>query len=212
MNRTGDQLETSQLLGRLTYFHVLFIEPVLDPSAMPSSGEMCCNHGPDPAPAWPTVDQVLRPTAWNAVDEVAATIPAHHQVCPRRSGSCCAACRTATASAAVAAAWAEAEHRAYHRTPPSEDVLHACRTAGAARLGGAFATRHTEPCPAVDRAVARVLPALVPSPDVLPLTGELLALWTDPATAARRPVVGWLNHCTGLDDVRRVLQTRRFHT
>ncbi|MFD4371864.1 hypothetical protein [Streptomyces sp. NPDC058486] len=46
--------------------------------------------------------------------------------------------------------------------------------------------------------------------DELPLTGELLALWADPAVTTRTPVASWLNHCTGgLGDVRRVRESRR---
>ncbi|MEV4197462.1 MULTISPECIES: hypothetical protein [Micromonospora] len=53
------------------------------------------------------------------------------------------------------------------------------------------------------------MPEVLPGAEELPLTGELLALWDNPNAATHHPVVSWLNHCTGLDDVRRVLETRR---
>ncbi|TDC45092.1 hypothetical protein E1258_30770 [Micromonospora sp. KC207] len=53
-----------------------------------------------------------------------------------------------------------------------------------------------------------VLEAL-PGTEDLPLAGELLALWANPTAKTHHPVASWLNHCTGLDDVRRVLKTRR---
>ena len=49
--------------------------------------------------------------------------------------------------------------------------------------------------------------SLVPDSGELPLTGELLVLWQDPL-AATSPVVSWLNHCTDLNDIHRVLQQR----
>ncbi|MFI2618500.1 hypothetical protein [Streptomyces sp. NPDC018584] len=38
------------------------------------------------------------------------------------------------------------------------------------------------------------------------MTGELFALWLDPLAATRSPVISWLNHCTDLNDIHRVLQ------
>lgn len=215
MTKDTDALTIHQLLGRIVYFHALFIEPALpsgQPTVRAARGEACCNHGA--APGRVTVEELLPGSAWAALVDVAATLPAHHPVCPADEGSCCATCRVAYAGAAIAAGWAQAEHQAYRLKPAPEALVHACGQAAAARLGGVFAAQHPGQhpvlCPALARLTATpVDPNLLPSPHKLPLTGELLALWADPAFTTRHPVASWLNHCTGLDDIRRVLTTRR---
>ncbi|MFF4363535.1 hypothetical protein [Streptomyces sp. NPDC001604] len=149
---------------------------------------------------------MLPDSAWAALIEAAATLPAHHTSCPQTGSGCCATCRVAAASGTVAVGWARTEYRAYQRTDPTETLLRSCARAAAARLGRAFAAQHAVSCPALDQLT---VPEELPSSEELPLTGELLALWANPTDTTRRPVASWLNHCTGLDDVRRVLETRR---
>ncbi|MEU1813085.1 hypothetical protein [Micromonospora aurantiaca (nom. illeg.)] len=203
MGSVAASLTIHQLLGRIVYFHALFIEPSLAPSAPSRPGPVCCNHGPEPDRG--TISELLTDSAWAALVEVATTLPAHDHPCPKAKDACCATCRVVTAAAAVGAGWARTEHRSYQRAEPAETLLRACELAAAARLGRAFATQHTAWCPALDQLSGPVAP---PATDELPLTGELLALWANPIADVHRPVTNWLNHCTGLDDVRRVLETR----
>ncbi|WP_030501038.1 hypothetical protein [Micromonospora globbae] len=204
MSTAMDSLAIHQLLGRVVYFHALLIEPALRPSAAYGPGPVCCNHRPGSGRG--TAGEVLLDSAWVALFEVAATLPAHHRPCPRPDDTCCATCRVTATAAAVAAGWAQTEYRSYRRAEPAETLLRSCRLAAAARLGRVFATQHAASCPALDRLT---VPEVLPGAEELPLTGELLALWDNPNAATHHPVVSWLNHCTGLDDVRRVLETRR---
>ncbi|WP_435211963.1 hypothetical protein [Streptomyces sp. bgisy034] len=204
MSSAADALTIHQLLGRIVYFHALFIEPAHRPSPPPGPGPECCNHGASFGRR--TTDELLHDSAWAALVEVATTIPTHHQPCPKAAGSCCATCRISAAAAAIAAGWAETECRGYRQDDPAETLLQTCGRAAAARLGRVFAAQHTAPCPALDQLT---VPEPLPDVQELPLTGELLALWADPTATARQPVASWLNHCTGLDDVRRVLETSR---
>jgi hypothetical protein len=210
MTCAADALTIHQLLGRIVYFHTLFIEPALRPATgHPQTEYMCCNHSA--APNTRTVEQLLVGTAWTAVVEVAATVPAHLRVCLQQTTDCCATCRVIEAGAAIAGAWAETEYRAYHGTTPAETLFRACGQAAATRLGRTFAAQHSAPCVVLDVATADPCPVL-PTTEELPLTGELLGLWEDPTATTRQPVASWLNHCTGLDDIRRVLETRRTST
>lgn len=210
MTGAADALTIHQLLGRIVYFHTLFIEPALRPATgHPQTGYMCCNHSA--ALNTRTVGQLLVGTAWTAVVEVAATVPAHLRVCLRRTADCCATCRVIDSGAAIAKAWAETEYRAYHGTRPAETLRRDCGQAAAARLGRTFAAQHNAPCVVLDVATADLFPDL-PTREELPLTGELLGLWDDPTATTRHPVASWLNHCTGLEDIRRVLETRRTST
>ncbi|MFJ9961273.1 hypothetical protein [Streptomyces avermitilis] len=204
MSSTADALTIHQLLGRIMYFHVLFIEPAHRPSPPPGPGPACCNHGASLGRR--TAGELLPDSAWSGLAEVATTVPAHHQRCPKVAGSCCATCCVSAAAAAVAAGWAETECRGYRWADPAETLLRTCGRAAAARLGRVFAAQHAAPCPALDQLT---VPEPLPGVDELPLTGELLVLWANPIATARQPVASWLNHCTGLDDVRRVLETRR---
>jgi hypothetical protein len=208
MTSATDALTIHQLLGRIVYFHALFIEPALVSGKNAEPTEPCCNHGT--APGCCTVDEVLAGTAWAVLDGVAATLPAQHRTCPAAGGGCCVTCRIAGAGATIAAGWAQAEQRAYGGVPPAEMLQQVCGRAAAVRMGRVFAAQHAARCPALDRLTADpVEEDLLPRPGELPLTGELLALWADPIATTRRPVASWLNHCTGLDDVRRVLDARR---
>ncbi|MEU8408018.1 hypothetical protein AB0C19_17670 [Micromonospora sp. NPDC048842] len=207
MGSVTASLTIHQLLGRIVYFHALFIEPALLPSAARRPGPVCCNHGPDSRRS--TVSELLTDSAWAALVEVAATLPTHDHPCPMANGACCATCRVVVAAAAVGAGWAQTEHRSYQRAEPAETLLRSCRLMAAARLGRAFATQHVAWCPALDQLTVW---EPLPGAEELPLTGELLALWANPAANPHHPVASWLNHCTGLDDVRRVLETRRTYS
>jgi hypothetical protein len=203
-----DALTVHQLLGRIVYFHTLFISPELRTDSVPEPGPACCNHGI--APGRRCISEVLAGSAWSALVEVAAALPAHYRPCPKTSGTCCATCRITAAASAVACGWALTEHRTYRQTEPAEHLIRDCGHAAADRLGQVFAAQHASSCPALDRLTATSpAPQALPSVEELPLTGELLALWADPDTTTRHPVASWLNHCTGLDDIRRVLDSRR---
>jgi hypothetical protein len=206
VNSTEDDAALHQLLGRIVYFHTLFIEPATIPTTAPRTSEPCCNHGADPGQR--TAYGLLASTAWTALDEIAAGLGAHEQPCPRKAPSCCATCRIADVGASIAGAWIVTEHHAYDRLPPSASLLHTVRDAAATRLSCAFAHQHQALCPTR----SRPRPAdTVPLPDrlTLPLTGELLALWQNPLATTALPVASWLNHCTALSDVHHVLQTRK---
>ncbi|MFE0458138.1 hypothetical protein ACFW1A_02610 [Kitasatospora sp. NPDC058965] len=206
MNTALTDVTLHQLLGRIVYFHTIFIAPARREAPALGPAEACCNHRADVRQR--TAYGLLATTAWSALDEIAATLPGHHAPCPDRDGSCCAACRVATAGATITDAWLVTEHHAYQRSRPDTATRVVCRTAGAARLAHAFAAQHASACPAL-ASLSSVGSPLLPTPDELPLTGELLALWQDPLSNASRPVVSWLNHCTAVDDIHRVLETRR---
>ncbi|MEU2135216.1 hypothetical protein [Streptomyces sp. NPDC018352] len=209
MTTAPDALTIHQLLGRIVYFHALHIAPEqrTDPPSQP--GPMCCSHRA--APGRRSAAEVLTDSAWNALLEVATALPAHHRPCPSASGSCCATCRIIAAAAAVAGGWATTEHRAYRHGEPTAQLVTACRNAAADHIARVFAAQHNAFCPVLAASRAPE-PQALPGADTLPLTGELLALWADPAATTRNPVASWLNHCTGLADVRRVLDSRRSTT
>ncbi|KPI02950.1 hypothetical protein OK074_5100 [Actinobacteria bacterium OK074] len=204
MSSATDVLTIHQLLGRIVYFHALFIEPALRPGTPSEPGPECCNHAADPGQR--AVGEVLPDSAWMSLVDIAATLPAHHRPCPQSDGTCCATCHVTSTAAAITAGWAQTEYHSYRQAEPAETLLHVCENAAAARLGRVFAEQHTTRCPALDR---RTVPEALPETEELPLTGELLSLWADPTATTRHPVASWLNHCTGLDDIRRVLKTRR---
>ncbi|MFD0347212.1 hypothetical protein ACFQ0M_16565 [Kitasatospora aburaviensis] len=174
-----DDVTLHQLLGRIVYFHSLFIEPAFTPIEEHDRGEACCNHGSDAHRR--TAYGLLATTAWIALDEIAATLSGHHVPCPRRNNSCCATCRVATAGAAIADAWIVTEHRAYGRPQPDEHLRQVCRTAAAARLAHIFAAQHTAACSALTSLIPTVGSPPPPAAENLPLIGELLALWQAPS-------------------------------
>ncbi len=202
-------LTVHQLLGRIVYFHVLFIEPAVSRPAAGwpvSTGQnLCCNH-PGP-PTRPTVGELVETTAWRALDEVARALPVR-EGCVEDGAECCATCRTLAATACLAAVWLAVEHHAYGLAAPSPRRSRACRRVAASRVAAAFAAQHNCGCPALTAATSQRLPSRLPTADNLPLIGELLTLWADP-TAADAPVASWLNHCAGLADVARIRHTRR---
>ena len=213
MISAADTQTVHQLLGRIVYFHALFIEPALRPDPPPEPGPARCNHGVQVLGLRRTVDELLCNSAWAALGDVAATLPDHHRPCPDTAGACCATCSITSAAAAVAAGWAQTECHGYRKEDATEALLRVCGDAATVRLGRVFAAQHDAPCPAL-HGFEEVLAMReeLPGPEQLPLTGELLALWADPTVTTHQPVASWLNHCTGLDDVRRVLDTRRSGT
>ncbi|MFJ4674059.1 hypothetical protein [Kitasatospora purpeofusca] len=206
--RPGDEVAVHQLLGRISYFHALFVEPALAPAPAAAGGEPCCNHRTPPGTVRLDANGLLAHTSWAVLDEIAATLDTRAGRCPSHGPTCCATCRVAASATAVVDAWLATEHHAYQRPEPGAPMRRACREAAAARLTRVFVHQHHAPCPAV-QAGETAGSWLLPGSDELPLTGELLALWRDPLAGGGSPVVSWLNHCTDLDDIRRVLETRR---
>ncbi len=197
-------LTVHQLLGRLVYFHVLFIEPELPPMGRPAGGgEVCCRHS-DPVPASDDTTR-LRDTAWAAVEEIAATLAAT-STCPGEVARCCPTCQVLAAGKAITDCWMDVEHRAYG-TPPQPGDQEDWSRAVAVRLAAVFSRQHDSVCAALAGATARWSTVRPPSAERLPLTSELMTLWADPTD--RAPVISWLNHCTALTDVAQVLDTRR---
>ncbi|MFD5887741.1 hypothetical protein ACFWHQ_17425 [Streptomyces sp. NPDC060334] len=203
--KPGDAVTIHQLLGRIVYFHTLFIEPALASSRQPGAGEICCNHKVNPGYGQPDVGTVLASTAWAVLDEIATTLGEYLRLCPDSDHRCCATCRIATSGAGIAQAWTVTEHRAYGLPLPLDPLVRVCRTAAATRLALVFAQQHGASCGALAQ-VETPDAGLLPDSSDLPLTGELLALWQDPLAASRSPVVSWLNHCTDLNNIHRVLQ------
>ncbi|MQS39043.1 hypothetical protein [Streptomyces katsurahamanus] len=203
--KPGDVVTIHQLLGRISYFHTLFIEPALISSGKPRAGEVCCNHMDTAGYGQPNAGAVLTSTAWAVLGEIATTLGEHLCLCPDSDHRCCATCRIAASGAAIAQAWAVTEYHLYHRPLPAALLLLGCRTAAASRLALVFARQYGTSCGAQARAETPDT-GLLPDSGDLPLTGELLALWQDPLAATRSPIVSWLNHCTDLNDIHRVLQ------
>ncbi|MFB6822661.1 hypothetical protein ACFCXA_13835 [Streptomyces virginiae] len=203
----ADEVTVHQLLGRIAYFHTLFIEPALALAGAPDPNKTCCNHQGPAEPRQPEVGTTLANTAWAVLDEIATTLGESLRPCPHFDHRCCATCRIATSGAAIAQAWTATELRFYDRPPAAAPLREACRTAAATRLTRVFAQQYGTNCSALTQAETADIGTL-PDSDQLPLTGELLALWQDPLAATRSPVVSWLNHCTDLNDIHRVLQQR----
>ena len=109
MTSVADVLTIHQLLGRIVYFHALFIEPAL---------------------------------------------PAYHRACPEAGGACCVTCVVVSVGAAIATGWAQAEHRAYHGSPPAGTLVHCTSRTVAGRLGRSFAGQYGTGCTALDRLCA----------------------------------------------------------
>lgn len=200
-----DTLTVHQLLGRMVYFHALFIEPVLTPAVRPARrSEWCCRHGQQDLVA-DGAAPALRDTAWAVVAEIAATLPA--DTCPGEARRCCPTCRVLTAGIAIAECWLDVEHGAFGPLSMPPGARGCWGRAVAVQLAAAFASQHGSVCTALQRATATSSIVPPPSPERLPLTSELMVLWADPTDDA--PVASWLNHCTGLTDIAKVLHTRR---
>ncbi len=206
MTPAPDAVVLAQLLGRIVYFHTLFIAPGLQPSPTAGPGNPCCNHNSSQGQR--TRYGLLGTTAWSALDEIATDLNGYDRQCPELGRDCCATCRVADCAAAVVDAWLTTELYAYGLPAIRANARQAIRAQAALQLSTAFADHYQSHCPTQDEH----LRACGPQPHeaaMLPLAGELLALWQDPLTRAEQPVVSWLNHCTALTDIRRVLNSRR---
>ncbi len=206
MTAAPDAVVLAQLLGRIVYFHALFIAPDLQPPPIAVPGDVCCNHGSQPGQR--TRYGLLGTAAWAALDEIATGLKGYDQRCPELGRDCCATCRVADCAAAVVDAWLTTELHAYGFPAVDAEVRQDVRAQAARQLSTAFADQYQAHCPTQDghRRSAGPEPR---EADELPLTGELLALWQDPLARAEQPVVSWLNHCTALADIHRVLSSRR---
>jgi hypothetical protein len=198
-----------QLLGRLVYFHALFIESENLPPDDDEGrrGQRCCSHA-IPAARRPTVAEVLIGSPWSAVLEVAEAVAGSASWRPYNS-NCCAACAIFMAGGTIGRRWIALEHRAYGRLDPPARASRAWARTVAARLAAAFIAESDASCATTEKAAAATAPSDLPTPDDLPLTGELLSLWANPCRSQYAPVVSWLNHCAGLADIACVLETRR---
>ncbi|MGH3871441.1 MAG: hypothetical protein ACRDSR_08005 [Pseudonocardiaceae bacterium] len=200
-----DTLTVHQLLGRIVYFHTLFIEPALAATNRPTGcGEACCRHRPS-APAPVDTTPALRDTAWAAVGEIATTLAA--ATCPGQASWCCPTCQILAAGKTIAQCWMDVEHRAYGAPLTQPDAWKECSRTIAVRLAAAFSHQHDSVCAVLTRATATPKTVQPSLPARLPLTSELLALWADPTDHA--PVTSWLNHCTGLTDIAQALDIRK---
>jgi hypothetical protein len=203
-----DTLTVHQLLGRIVYFHALFIEPAVTAAGRPACrGDACCRHCRS-VPATIATTLALPDTAWAAIGEIAATLPAGS--CPGGVPLCCPTCQVLAAGTAIATCWIDVEHRAYG-VPSTQQGGREAREewsrAVAVRLAAAFSRQYGFVCAALARATALSSAMRPLLSERLPLTSELLALWADPTNHV--PVTSWLNHCTELTDIARVVETRR---
>ena len=206
MTATPDAVVLAQLLGRIVYFHTLFIAPDLQPSPVADPGTLCCNHNSSQGQR--TRYGLLGTTAWAALDEIATDLKGYDRRCPDLGCDCCATCRVADCAAAVVDAWLTTELHAYGLPAIGTEARRDIRALAARQLSTAFADQYQAHCPNRDEYLR--VPGTQPQETAaLPLTGELLALWQDPLARADQPVVSWLNHCTALTDIRRVLHSRR---
>ena len=206
MTAAPDTSVLAQLLGRIVYFHALFIAPDLQSVPIADPGDLCCNHSSNPGQR--TRYGLLATSAWSALDEIATGLKGYDRRCPDLGRDCCATCRVADCAAAVVDAWLTTEMRAYDLPDSDAEVRQSVRAQAARQLSTAFAGQYQAHCPTQDghRRAGGPRPHVA---DELPLTGELLALWQNPLARAEQPVISWLNHCTALTDIRRVLDSRR---
>jgi hypothetical protein len=195
-----------QRLGRLGYFHALFIEPVLTDAdvQLTHSPVPCCVHAPGGA-RQSSAGTLVRGTAWAVVEDIATHI-APDGGCPNSCDECCATCRILNCGYTIAATWANTQDRVLHSKTCQD---HAADRAIAVLLTRAFATQHQATCSVLAATVHKADLSRAPSVEDLPLTAELFDLWADPFDSARTPVQLWLNHCTDMDDIRHVLNLRR---
>jgi len=193
-----DVLTANQLLGRLVYFHTLFIEPKLPGRLVRSQVTLCCRHDRRPNSIIRSSDNTPR-TPWEVLIEIAGGLgPAQ---CTPSTGECCVPCRVRSCATVIAETWLTVESDSYSGCLTSAD-----HQAWAASIGGAIA----KACAEVDGAdCARTedyIGTVTPPADRFPLSSELAALWS--ATDAGSPVISWLNHCAGLDDIARRIRLR----
>ncbi|MFE9328128.1 hypothetical protein ACIHDR_42990 [Nocardia sp. NPDC052278] len=202
-----EMITVHQLLGRIAYFHIAFIEPALANKprpAHPTPVQICCRHRPDKAEQPAPLSPGLADTAWAVPIDIAASLRV--RVCRSDLISCCARCLIRHSAAAIADAWLEVETTTYaDLVPPKQQRAEWCARIGAQlaevfdeEFGGACALEH----PDIGRCDD-------PPRDRFPLVCELMVLWDRPI--GHQPVTSWLNHCADLADITRVLHTRRGH-
>lgn len=197
-----DTLVINQLLGRLTYFHVLFIEPAMRTHRPRRPHHSCCRHRPGRTEYGPITTAELAGTPWWVLTELGHALGAPN--CDGGAGvsDCCATCLVRRHSEQIVDCWIETEAHVYECVPTTTeqsiwgaDISH--------RLASAFAHQHaintTATCIPRGRSKRAITCGLA-------LVAELGALWTQPLGQA--PVISWLNHCTDLNDVARERNTR----
>ncbi|MGF6889392.1 hypothetical protein ABIA39_008857 [Nocardia sp. GAS34] len=204
---TDEMITVHQLLGRIAYFHVAFIEPALADLPAPEDrppAPTCCRdrlgHVEQPAcePAG------LVDTAWTVPIDIAAALGV--RLCRNEPGTCCARCLIRHSATVIADTWLGVETATYAGLVPSPTQ----RAGWCARIGTQLAEVFGEGSGGTCTAVhADTRPGDAPPADRFPLVGELLTLWKRPIGHA--PVTSWLNHCADLGDITRVLRTRRGH-
>lgn len=193
MNSISDALAINQLLGRLVYFHILFIEPSLTPRrTQQATRRVCCLHDQPGSGHAATLD--LTTTPWSALTQIAADLD--NRTCRDQDSGCCPSCRIRSCAAIIADCWIATEQRAYqHDLPLADDTRRRWTATVAQLIATAFAHQHNIHC--TDCSGADI--ASTPPAEWFPMTGELARLWRDPTGPA--PVVSWLNHCIRLDDI-----------
>jgi hypothetical protein len=200
-----------QLIGRVIYFHVLFIEPTLNQPDPVGPAGPCCRHTRPPASAGAATRTARDPCerhlgGWAGLEEIARGLHSCYRPC-RWQAPCCRACVIGRAGAAIATAWAGTECAAYDLSVPAAEFLAACAGTAAQQMAAAFARSASASC-AFAEFVRPADAALAPVRE-LPLTAELLQLWRGPGRASSAPVISWLNHCSSLADIRSERDSRR---
>ena len=205
---TVDEIITvNQLLGRIVYFHVLFIEPILCDKPLAAHrwlNTACCRHQPDceNPPALSSMD--LIDTPWSVLIDVAASLEVRG--CRAEANTCCSPCVVRHTAAAIADTWLGVETTTYSDLAPTT-TQHArwCQTI-ASQLADAFSGEFGAACAHTTSASHS---GDGPPSDQFPLVSELTALWRAPI--GHVPVTSWLNHCADLSDIAHVLDSRRGH-
>jgi hypothetical protein len=202
-----------QLIGRVIYFHVLFIEPALSQPHAIGPAWPCCRHaGPGPsatagAAAGAAPDRGSGHLGgWAGLEEIARGLHGCYRPC-RWQAPCCRACVIGRAGAAIATAWASTECAAYGLPGPTVEFLTACSGTAAQQMAAAFARSASASCACPE--TARPASTILGPVRELPLTAELLQLWREPCRVSSMPVTSWLNHCSSLTDIRSERDSRR---
>ncbi|MFX0574715.1 hypothetical protein [Nocardia nepalensis] len=202
-----EMITVHQLLGRIAYFHIAFIEPALankPRAAPPTPVQPCCHHHLDRAEQNTPLSPDLADTAWAVPIDIATSLGV--RMCRPELISCCAHCLIQHSAAALADAWLEVETTTYaDLAPPPQQRARWCARIGAQlamvfdeEFGGACGLEHPDIRCGDD-----------PPRDRFPLVCELMTLWHRPI--GHEPVTSWLNHCADLGDITRVVHTWRGH-
>jgi len=197
-------LNVHQLLGRLGYFHALFIEPTLaaHPEYVTDLRTRVANADFLPTVAPHHEHRMaldLRATAWNVLPAMITRLPL--DVTVSEADEDCVTCRVIVDARMLSAAWIAVQARALDLPVPAP----ATDLTVGILLGRAFAMQHDADCALIANLAP---PGTLPGVEALPLTAELLACWHDPFNPRPEAVSRWLNHCSGLDDIRHIIRTR----